>query len=73
MSETIFEGSVIRAMRRIEESLREMSAAAKAIGSADLEAKFAQAITLIKRDIVFAASLYLWASNTYEYSRHSTT
>ena len=30
-----------------------------AIGNAELESKFAKGIELIKRDIVFAASLYL--------------
>ncbi|RKP26080.1 rRNA-processing arch domain-containing protein [Syncephalis pseudoplumigaleata] len=55
----VFEGSLIRAFRRLEELLRQMSAAAKAIGNTELEVKFAQGITKIKRDIVFAASLYL--------------
>lgn len=55
----VFEGSIIRAMRRLEELLREMSLAAKAIGNTELENKFAEGITRIKRDIVFAASLYL--------------
>ena len=31
----------------------------KAIGNEELEAKFAKGIEMIKRDIVFAASLYL--------------
>lgn len=52
-------GSIIRTMRRLEELLRELCSAAKAIGNTELEAKFADAITKIKRDIVFAASLYL--------------
>ncbi len=55
----IFEGSIIRAMRRLEELLRQMCAAAKAIGNTELEIKFAESISCIKRDIVFAASLYL--------------
>ncbi|KCV69270.1 hypothetical protein H696_03697 [Fonticula alba] len=55
----VFEGSIIRCIRRLEELLRQMGSAAKAIGSAELENKFADAITRIKRDIVFAASLYL--------------
>eukprot|EP01090_Pellita_catalonica_P017653 TRINITY_DN5376_c0_g2_i1.p1 TRINITY_DN5376_c0_g2~~TRINITY_DN5376_c0_g2_i1.p1 ORF type:complete len:651 (+),score=104.70 TRINITY_DN5376_c0_g2_i1:451-2403(+) len=55
----IFEGSIIRCMRRLEELLRQLSAASKAIGNSELEAKCASAITTIKRDIVFAASLYL--------------
>ena len=55
----IFEGSIIRGMRRLEELMREMTKAAKAIGNADLEIKFNKGIEQIKRDIVFAASLYL--------------
>ncbi|KAL6058327.1 Exosome RNA helicase MTR4 [Balamuthia mandrillaris] len=55
----VFEGSIIRCMRRLEELLRQLCAAAKAIGNTELEAKFAEGITKIKRDIVFAVSLYL--------------
>jgi len=55
----VFEGSIIRCMRRLEELLREMCCAAKSIGNAELEKKFAEGIVRIKRDIVFAASLYL--------------
>jgi ATP-dependent RNA helicase DOB1 len=54
-----FEGSIIRCMRRLEELLRQMCQAAKVIGNSDLENKFAEADKVIKRDIVFAASLYL--------------
>ncbi|BFZ16849.1 hypothetical protein BsWGS_19888 [Bradybaena similaris] len=55
----VFEGSIIRAMRGLEETLRQMVQAAKAIGNIELENKFSEGIRLIKRDIVFAASLYL--------------
>uniref|UniRef100_A0A1B0GC66 Uncharacterized protein n=1 Tax=Glossina morsitans morsitans TaxID=37546 RepID=A0A1B0GC66_GLOMM len=55
----IFEGSIIRCMRRLEELLRQMCQAAKTIGSTDLENKFSEGVRLLKRDIVFAASLYL--------------
>ncbi|KAJ2630557.1 ATP-dependent RNA helicase mtr4 [Coemansia sp. RSA 1290] len=55
----VFEGSLIRAFRRLEELLRQMCQAAKAIGNIDLENKFADGIVKIKRDIIFAASLYL--------------
>lgn len=55
----IFEGSIIRCMRRLEELLRQMVQASKTIGNPDLEDKFNTAIKLIKRDIVFASSLYL--------------
>ena len=59
MTDGVFEGSLIRALRRLEEVLRQLVAACRAIGEETLEAKFQQAITLMKRDIVFAASLYL--------------
>ncbi|KAF9172099.1 ATP-dependent RNA helicase mtr4 [Mortierella sp. AD011] len=55
----VFEGSIIRAFRRLEELLRQMSAAAKSIGNTELESKFAAGIVCIKRDIIFANSLYL--------------
>ncbi|GIY79369.1 exosome RNA helicase MTR4 [Caerostris extrusa] len=55
----VFEGSIIRCMRRLEELLRQMYQAAKAIGNTEMENKFSEGIMLIKRDIVFAASLYL--------------
>jgi len=55
----LFEGSVIRSMRRLEELMRQMVQASKNIGNTELENKFSEAIKLLKRDIVFAASLYL--------------
>jgi ATP-dependent RNA helicase DOB1 len=54
-----FEGSIIRCLRRLEELLRQLVQVAKKVGNVVLEAKFSTGITLIKRDIVFAASLYL--------------
>ena len=36
-----------------------MSMAAKSIGNTELENKFASGIVCIKRDIIFASSLYL--------------
>ncbi|RUS33914.1 rRNA-processing arch domain-containing protein [Jimgerdemannia flammicorona] len=55
----VFEGSLIRVFRRLEELLRQMCMAAKSIGNTELENKFAEGINKIRRDIVFAASLYL--------------
>ncbi|XP_052739797.1 exosome RNA helicase MTR4 isoform X3 [Bicyclus anynana] len=55
----VFEGSIIRCMRRLEEVLRQLCQASKNIGNTDLESKFSQAIKMLKRDIVFAASLYM--------------
>lgn len=55
----IYVGSIIRCMRRLEELLRQMVQASKSIGNTELENKFSEGIKLIKRDIIFAASLYL--------------
>ena len=54
-----FEGTTIRTLRRLEESVRQISVAARAIGNVELQTKFDKASDLIKRDIVFCASLYL--------------
>ncbi|KAI7863459.1 rRNA-processing arch domain-containing protein [Spinellus fusiger] len=55
----VYEGSLIRIFRRLEELLRQMCAAAKSIGNSELENKFSEGINKIHRDIIFAASLYL--------------
>lgn len=55
----IYEGSIIRCLRRLEEFMRQMVQAAKTIGNEDLEKKFTEGIQSIKRNIVFSASLYL--------------
>ncbi|CAO2828606.1 unnamed protein product [Amaranthus hypochondriacus] len=55
----VFEGSLIRAIRRLEEVLQQLIIAAKSIGEIELESKFEDAVSKIKRDIVFAASLYV--------------
>lgn len=55
----VYEGSLIRLFRRLEELLRQMAQAAKVMGSDDLETKFEQSLTKVRRDIVAAQSLYL--------------
>lgn len=55
----VYEGSLIRLFRRLEELLRQMAQAAKVMGSDDLEQKFEGTLTMIRRDIVAAQSLYL--------------
>jgi ATP-dependent RNA helicase DOB1 len=54
-----FEGTTIRTLRRLEELVRQIATACKAIGNHELQAKFEQGSELIKRDIVFCSSLYL--------------
>ncbi|OGM39881.1 putative ATP dependent RNA helicase (Dob1) [Aspergillus bombycis] len=55
----VYEGSLIRVFRRLEECLRQMAQAAKVMGSEELESKFETALTKVRRDIVAAQSLYL--------------
>ncbi|GKV00378.1 hypothetical protein SLEP1_g13072 [Rubroshorea leprosula] len=55
----IFEGSIIRSARRLDEFLNQLSAAAQAVGETDLERKFAVASESLRRGIIFANSLYL--------------
>lgn len=45
----IFEGSIIRSFRRLQELLRQMGGAARAIGNPDLETKFEDSIKLLER------------------------
>ncbi|ADM11376.1 Ski2 ATP-dependent RNA helicase [Encephalitozoon intestinalis ATCC 50506] len=56
---SVFEGSIIRTFKRLEELLRQLSSAARVIGNTELENMFALGIVKIKRDIVFANSLYV--------------
>lgn len=55
----VYEGSLIRLFRRLEELLRQSGQAAKVMGSEELEQKFELALTKVRRDIVAAQSLYL--------------
>ncbi|KAL8040061.1 hypothetical protein ABFX02_10G075600 [Erythranthe guttata] len=55
----IFEGSIIRLARRLDEFLNQLKAAAHAVGEADLEEKFGAATESLRRGIMFANSLYL--------------
>ena len=49
----------MRAIRRLEELLRQLAAALRVVGDLELAEKFDGAIARIKRDIVFSASLFL--------------
>jgi len=55
----VYEGSLIRLFRRLEELLRQCAQASKVMGSDDLEKKFEEALLMVRRDIVAAQSLYL--------------
>lgn len=55
----VYEGSLIRLFRRLEELLRQMAEAGKVMGSEELSTKFEESLLKIRRDIVAAQSLYL--------------
>lgn len=55
----VYEGSLIRMFKRLEEMLKQMVVAAKTIGNSELEEKMEKAAELVHRDIVSAGSLYL--------------
>jgi antiviral helicase SKI2 len=54
----IAEGTIVRVITRLDESCRELRDAARVIGDADLWSKMEICQQLIRRDVIFAASLY---------------
>jgi len=54
----VAEGTIVRVITRLDETCREVRDAARVIGDANLMKKMEEAQIKIKRDIVFAASLY---------------
>lgn len=53
------EGSIVRCITRLDETCKEVRNAARIIGDSELYTKMEQASLVIKRDIVFATSLYV--------------
>lgn len=53
------QGAIVRAVRRVEELLRQLIAGARVIGNSEMAEQFERCSEKIKRDIIFAASLYL--------------
>jgi len=49
---------IVRTIQRLNETCRDVRNAARVIGDPNLYAKMEKCSELIKRDIVFAASLY---------------
>ncbi|KAJ7508688.1 ATP-dependent RNA helicase [Mycena galericulata] len=54
----VAEGTIVRVITRLDETCREVRDAARVIGDAELFKKMEESQIKIKRDIVFAASLY---------------
>ncbi|KAI2787525.1 putative ATP-dependent RNA helicase [Penicillium oxalicum] len=55
----VMEGTIVRTITRLDETCREVKNAAKLVGDPNLYTKMQQAQELIKRDVIFAASLYM--------------
>ncbi len=55
----IYEGTIIRCFRRLDELVKELIDAAKIIGNTQIVGKLDEISKAMRRDIVFAASLYL--------------
>ncbi len=55
----VFEGSIVRVLRRLEELLRQLAAAALAIGNSELMTMFEEGSKKIRRGVVFTSSLYM--------------
>jgi antiviral helicase SKI2 len=55
----VAEGTIVRAITRLDETCRELRNAARLCGDAALYSQMEAASALIKRDIVFATSLYV--------------
>ncbi|CAG9465443.1 unnamed protein product [Pedinophyceae sp. YPF-701] len=55
----VFEGSLVRAIRRLSELLTQLGVAATNIGETELSHKMETIGERLRRDIIFAASLYL--------------
>ncbi|KAI9317442.1 NUC185 domain-containing protein [Dichotomocladium elegans] len=53
----VLEGTIVRCISRLDETTREVMSAARMVGDTSLYKKMEEAEQLIKRDIVFAASL----------------
>lgn len=55
----VMEGTIVRTITRLDETCREVKNAAKLVGDPSLYSKMQEAQEQIKRDVIFAASLYM--------------
>ena len=58
-TKSIFEGSLVRALRRLHELLLQLKTAVELVGDLEFAQRFQDAADKLHRDVVFAASLYL--------------
>lgn len=55
----VMEGTIVRVVTRLDETCREVMSAARLIGDPSLYQKMEKAREMIRRDVVFTASLYM--------------
>lgn len=55
----VMEGTIVRVVTRLDETCREVMSAARLVGDPTLYAKMEKAREMIRRDVVFCASLYM--------------
>ena len=55
----VMEGSIVRAMVRLDETCREFRDAARVMGNTALYKQMEEAAHALRRDVVFAGSLYI--------------
>eukprot|EP00834_Sanchytrium_tribonematis_P001187 NODE_27_length_39007_cov_1.590650.p2 type:complete len:1008 gc:universal NODE_27_length_39007_cov_1.590650:28023-31046(+) len=55
----VYEGSIVRMFRRLDELLRQLKSACEVVGNTELATKFSVCCSKINRGIVFTESLYL--------------
>lgn len=55
----VMEGTIVRVVTRLDETCREVMSAARLVGDPGLYAKMERAREMIRRDVVFTASLYM--------------
>jgi ATP-dependent RNA helicase DOB1 len=55
----IFEGSIIRVARRLDELMQQLANAAEVVGDETLAQRFRESNETLRRGIMFSASLYL--------------
>lgn len=55
----VMEGTIVRVVTRLDETCREVMSAARLVGDPGLYGKMEKAREMIRRDVVFCASLYM--------------
>jgi antiviral helicase SKI2 len=60
MPSGVMEGDIVRTINRLEQACQDIMSAARVMGNTSLFEQFEEASKLIKRDIIFAGSLYIF-------------